>query len=95
MKALKAICYFKQNRVYVKPDEGTYEMIYRATCGVYWDKEEKAIYFQADPTNYEKSLKYIALAMKNEYYVDLYITNSFMECDSNERYTTEINSVLS
>ena len=81
MKTLEATCYFHQNRIYVKPAEGTYEMIYRAACGVYWDEEEKALYFLDDPTNYQLSLKHIVLAMKNEYYIDLIITNTFMQCD--------------
>lgn len=93
MKTLEATCYFHQNRIYVKPAEGTYEMIYRAACGVYWDEEEKALYFLDDPTNYQLSLKHIVLAMKNEYYIDLIITNTFMQCDCNERYATEINSI--
>ena len=84
MKTLESTCYFHQNRVYVKPSEGTYEMIYRAACGVYWDKKERALYYLKDSTNYELSLKYIILAMKNEYCIDLIITNTFMDCERNE-----------
>ncbi len=81
MKYLNATCYLHQNKVYVKPDEGTYDMIYRAACGVYWNEEEKALFFQDNPTNYKLSLEHIVLAMKKEYDISLNITHSFMERD--------------
>ena len=77
MKKINAVVYSDQNRIYVKPDEGTYEMIYRSACGVYWDKKQMALFFKDDPCNYDLSIKLIVLAMKEEYDIDLVINHTF------------------
>ena len=51
---------------YLKPENGSYEMIYRAARGVYWDDDKSSLYFKGVTTR-ENALRIIAEAMKNEY----------------------------
>lgn len=76
MRTVKATSYFHKGKVYIKPEEGTYEMVYRAACGVYWDADEKAIYLRDDPSNLEQSIKQISFALKNEYDINIEIYDS-------------------
>ena len=58
------------NYFYVKPKKGSYEMIYRAARGVYWDEDRSSLYFKGVTTR-ENALKIIAEAMKAEYGITL------------------------
>ena len=45
--SLKVSYVFQLNGYYyVKPENGSYEMIYRAARGVYWDDEKSSLYFK-------------------------------------------------
>ncbi len=71
MKKERATAFMKDNRLYVKPETNEYEMIYRSAMGVYWDKEEKALYYKAAPTDSTEQIEIIIKAVKKEYSVDL------------------------
>ena len=69
MKTVKIkIIYQIEKRIYVMPDEGRYEKIYRGAMGVYWDDNENAFFFD---NNYgitiEQALNIIKEAVFNEY----------------------------
>lgn len=48
-------------------DNENYEMIYRASRGVYWDSEASSLFYKGKVTE-EEAMKYISEAMENEYY---------------------------
>ena len=68
VKALKV--FFQNNYYYVKPSSGSYEMIYRAGMGVYWDEKTFSLYFKGS-TSRENALKIISEAVQNEYDIEL------------------------
>jgi len=61
---------YQNDYYYVIPEKGSYEMIYRAARGVYWDKDSSSLYFKG-VTTCENALRIIAEAMKNEYGITL------------------------
>lgn len=68
VRVLKIFC--KNKYYHVKPSHGSYDMIYRAARGVYWDKETSTLYFKGITTR-EEALRIISEAMKNEYDITL------------------------
>ena len=54
------------NYYHVKLPSGSYEMIYRAARGVYWDEKTASLYFKGS-TSQENALKIISEAMECEY----------------------------
>lgn len=70
-KKVKIIDVFCQNNYYyAKPAKGSYQMIYRAARGVYWDDATSSLYFKRETTR-ENALRWIAQAMKEEYGITL------------------------
>ena len=68
---IKIVEVFNKNGYhYVRLSSGSYEMIYRAARGVYWDEETSSLYFKGVVSR-EKALGFIAEALRNEYYIDL------------------------
>ena len=57
--------YQNEKRIYVMPDEGRYENIYRGVMGVYWDDNENAFFFYG--ITIEQALNIIKEAVFNEY----------------------------
>ena len=71
LKKVKVLEIFsRNNNYYVKPSNGSYEMIYRAAKGVYWDEETLSLYFKGS-TSRENALKLISEAVQNEYDIKL------------------------
>ena len=70
---MNAHLYEKNKILYVKPQEGCYDMIYRSACGVYWDDNEQALYLKDNPLEKESVVNQIKFALKNEYGIDLTI----------------------
>ena len=70
-KRIKIVEVFDKNgHHHVRLSSGSYEMIYRAARGVYWDEETSSLYFKGAVSR-EKALGFIAEALRNEYYIDL------------------------
>lgn len=76
MKKERATAFMKDNRLYVKPESDTYEMIYRSATGVNWDEEEKALYFKGTQISHAEIIERITLAVKNEYGIELSIESA-------------------
>ena len=55
---------------YAKPSKGSYEKIWRAARGVYWDESKQCLYFKGI-TSREKALQIIAQAMEAEYCIKM------------------------
>ncbi len=71
LTTVKVLDVFQLNGYYyVKPENGSYEMIYRAAQGVYWDNDKYCLYFKGITTR-ENALRFITDAMKNEYEIAL------------------------
>ena len=75
-KKERATVFMKDNRLYVKPESGTYEMIYRSATGVYWDEKEKALYLKGTQISHAEIIERIALAVKNEYGIEMTIESA-------------------
>ncbi len=71
MQKERATAFVKGNRLYVRPDSNEYEMIYRAAMGVYWDKEENALYYKGASTDIVELIEIMREAVKKEYGVNL------------------------
>ena len=56
----------KDGYYHATPIRGTYEMVYRAAKGVYWDNKTSSLYFKGDVSR-ETALQFIKEAMENEY----------------------------
>jgi phage terminase large subunit-like protein len=70
-KYIKVLQVFYQNDYYyVKLEKGSYEMIYRAARGVYWDEASSCLYFKGITTR-ENALRIIAEAINDEYGITL------------------------
>lgn len=67
----KIVEIFNKNGYYhVRLSRGSYEMIYRAARGVYWDEETSSLYYKGVVSR-EKALGFIAEALRDEYHIDL------------------------
>ncbi len=75
-KKERATAFMKNNILYVKPESDTYEMIYRSATGVYWDEEEKALYFKDTQISHAEIIERITLAVKTEYGIELSIESA-------------------
>lgn len=64
--------FFQQDRIHVKPSHGTYDMIYRAARGVYWDPKTRSLYYNG-PISRGNALQLIQEAMLEEYGIVLEI----------------------
>lgn len=62
--------FYRNEYYYVKPKKGSYEMIYRAACGVCWDESSSSLYFKGITTR-ENALRMISKAMEDEYGITL------------------------
>ena len=60
----------KDGCVHIRPAHGTYEKIYRAAKGVYWDESTSTLFFKGKVLQ-EEAIKFISEAMENEYYTIL------------------------
>ena len=54
------------------PQEGSFDMIYRAAKGVYWCEKYSSLYYK-DAVSYETAFYWINEALKNEYSTMLYL----------------------
>ncbi|MBE5759011.1 MAG: hypothetical protein E7332_03155 [Clostridiales bacterium] len=59
---------------YFVPEQGNFDMIYRAAMGVYWHEKHKSLYYD-EPIPFERAFYWINEALKNEYGVILYLKN--------------------
>ena len=64
VKVIDVFC--KEGYVHVKTESGTYNMIYRAARGVYWDEDEGTLYYKGKVSK-DIALKFISKAMEEEY----------------------------
>ena len=70
-KRIKIIEIFDKNGYHhVRLSSGSFEMIYRAARGVYWDEETSSLYFKGTASR-ENALGFIAEALRDEYDVNL------------------------
>ena len=56
----------------VTPQEGNFDMIYRAGMSVNWNKELKYLYYTRGNMDNEAKIEAIKKAVNNEYYVNLF-----------------------
>lgn len=72
-KSVKAIeVFFQEGYFHIKLSHGTYEMIYRAARGVYWEPKTQTLYFKGE-TSKENALQTIGEALQEEYGITLEI----------------------
>lgn len=65
-----------QDRLFIKPDQQTFEYIYRTAAEVNWDNKEKSLYSpKPREWTYYVWYRYIIAIVKDEYGCNLQLTN--------------------